>query len=84
MSDIKNQLRAFLAASFFIDPERPPLGDDDSFLEHQVLDSTGFLELISYLEETHAIQVGDAEMLPDNLDSIAAVDAFVRRKLQPR
>lgn len=45
------------------------LADGDSFLEHHVLDSTGFLELIAHLEETYAIRVADDEMVPENLDS---------------
>ena len=51
-----------------------------AFLEHHVLDSTGFLELIAHLEETYAIRVGDDEMVPDNLDSLDAVAAYVARK----
>jgi acyl carrier protein len=56
------------------------LGDDDSFLEHHVLDSTGFLELISHLEETYGIKVLDDEMVPENLDSLRSVADFIARK----
>jgi acyl carrier protein len=80
MSTIKDQLRTFLATSFFLDPARPALKDSDSFLEQQILDSTGFLELITYVEETFAIRVADTEMLPENLDSLEAVEAYVKRK----
>ena len=81
MQDIKAQVRQFIADNFILGAEGVSLGDDDSFLEHQVLDSTGFLELISHLEETYGIKVLDDEMVPENLDSLDSVAAFVARKL---
>jgi acyl carrier protein len=80
MQDIKNQVRQFIADNFILGAEGVTLTDDDSFLEHQVLDSTGFLELISHLEETYAIKVLDDEMVPENLDSLHSVAEFVARK----
>jgi acyl carrier protein len=80
MSDIRPALRRFIEDNFILGAGAAPLGDADSFLEHHVLDSTGFLELIAHLEETYAIRVGDDEMVPDNLDSIDAVAAYVARK----
>jgi len=55
--------------------------DHDSFLERHLLDSTGFLELVTYLEETFGIAIKDLEMVAENLDSVAAIEAFVSRKL---
>jgi acyl carrier protein len=80
MQDIKSQVRQFIADNFILGAEGIALGDDDSFLEHQVLDSTGFLELISHLEETYSIKVLDDEMVPENLDSLRSVADFVARK----
>ena len=80
MQDIKSEVRQFIADNFIMGAEGMALGDDDSFLEHQVLDSTGFLELISHLEETYGIKVLDDEMVPENLDSLHSVAAFVARK----
>ena len=54
--------------------------DDASFMDAQMLDSTGFLELVQFIEETYAIKVEDAEMMPENLDSLDAVAAYVLRK----
>ena len=50
------------------------------FLEHHVLDSTGFLELIGHLEESYGIKVLDDEMVPENLDSLESIAAYVDRK----
>jgi acyl carrier protein len=80
MQDIKSQIRQFIADNFILGAEGVALEDDDSFLEHQVLDSTGFLELISHLEENYGIKVLDDEMVPENLDSLRNVAEFVARK----
>ena len=80
MQDIKSQVRQYIADNFILGADGVALGDDDSFLEHQVLDSTGFLELIGHLEETYGIKVLDDEMVPENLDSLHNVADFVARK----
>lgn len=81
MDQIKRGLRRYIEDNFIMGAGGPALADADSFLEFHVLDSTGFLELITYLEETYALRVGDDEMVPENLDSIDAVAAYVTRKL---
>lgn len=78
--DIKAALRRFLEENFLMGSRGPALDDSASFLEHHVLDSTGFLELIAHLEEAYGIKVGDDEMLPENLDSLDALEAFLARK----
>jgi acyl carrier protein len=80
MDSVKSDLRRYLEENFIMGTAAHALGDADSFLDHHVLDSTGFLELITYLEETYGLRVGDDEMMPENLDSIDAVAAFVSRK----
>lgn len=52
----------------------------DSFLEKGIIDSTGMVELIFHLESTYGIKIEDAELVPDNLDSVERVAAFVQRK----
>lgn len=79
-AELKAELRRFLDDNFIMGAGGPPLGDGDSFLEHHVLDSTGFLELIAHLEETYGIKVADDEMVPENLDSLDAVVAYLARK----
>lgn len=80
MNTIKADVRRYIEENFLLGAgARSPL-DDDSFLEHQVLDSTGFLELVTHLEEQYGIQIGDDEMVPENLDSLNAIEAFVQRK----
>lgn len=80
MHEIKAAVRRYIEDNFIMGAGGVALGDGDSFLEHHVLDSTGFLELIGHLEETYAIKVLDDEMVPENLDSLDSVAAFVARK----
>lgn len=83
MSDpILSQVRQYLQENFLLGARARLPGDGESLLEHNILDSTGFLELVAFLEETHNISIDDAEMVPENLDSLNAIAAFVRRKLE--
>ena len=80
MADVQTQVRAFIQDNFIMGAKAAEFGPTDSFLDLHLIDSTGFLELITYLEETFAIVVKDEEMLPENLDSLQAIDAYLARK----
>jgi acyl carrier protein len=57
------------------------LMDDTSFLENGIIDSTGILELITFLEETYQISIQDNELVPENLDSLKKVEQFLYKKI---
>lgn len=57
------------------------LSEDTSFIENGIIDSTGILELVSFLEETYNIKINDDELLPENLDSLENISAFLQKKL---
>lgn len=80
MEQIKAELRRYIEDNFIMGARSAVLQDGDSFLEHQVLDSTGFLELIAHLEEAYGVRVADNEMLPENLDSLDNIAQFLRTK----
>lgn len=80
MSDIKKQIRSFVVERFLLGEDGVELTDDASFLETGVVDSTGVLEMVTYLEETFGIKVEDDELIPENLDSITNLSAYVERK----
>lgn len=82
--DISSALRRFIGENFMFQEEVKSLADDASFLDSGIIDSTGVLELVCFLESTFGIEVADEEMLPENLDSIRAVTAYVARKTQRR
>ena len=77
---MRAKIRAFIESNFYV-PEGQPLADDASLLDNGVIDSTGVLELIGFLQDDLGVTVADDEMVPANLDSIAKLDAFVTRKL---
>jgi acyl carrier protein len=81
MLDIKAQVRAYILENFFMAEDAARrLQDGDSFIGQRIIDSTGFLELISFLEETFAMTVEDQEMVPENLDSLDNIESYIRRK----
>ncbi|HLK49265.1 MAG TPA: acyl carrier protein [Bryobacteraceae bacterium] len=57
------------------------MGDNESFLESGILDSTGVLQLVDFLEQAYGVKVEDEELIPDNLDSIEKISAYLERKL---
>lgn len=77
---VANQLLEFITANFLFGSADKPIFPDDSFMNSGIIDSTGVLELVSFIEETYGIKVGDHEILPENLDSLNRLTAFVRRK----
>jgi acyl carrier protein len=77
--DYKEQIRSFLAVNFYV--ENPAALDPSaSLLDQGIIDSTGVLEVIGFIEETYGIIVEDSELLPENLDSIEGIAQFVARK----
>ena len=78
--EFTNQIREFLAENFLFGPS-DKIRDDESFLESGILDSTGVLQLVDFLEETYGIRVEDDELTPGNLDSIQNIAGYLRRKL---
>ena len=80
-SEITSIVRAFIREAFLFGQDDEALTEAASFLGVGIIDSTGILELVTFIEETYAIQVADDEMLPENLDSLDNVSAFVLRKL---
>ena len=73
---IHDTIRRFLAEVFFVDG----LDADASFLEEGIIDSTGMLELVMFIESTYGVKIADDEFVPENLDSLNRVAAFIERK----
>jgi acyl carrier protein len=79
LSSFRDQVRQFITNNFYV-ADVAALSDDASLLDRGIIDSTGVLELIEFLETTFTIKVADAEMIPENLDSIGRITAFIDRK----
>jgi acyl carrier protein len=73
---VRAQLRAFVSKNFYV-PDPTSFDDRTSFLDRGIIDSTGVLELVSFVEAEYAIAVADDDMVPTNFDSIDALVAFV-------
>jgi acyl carrier protein len=80
MSTTAQEIRTFIVNNFMFGQNGDALADDQSFLETGVIDSTGVLELIAFLEQQYGIKVEDQEVVPANLDSIRQLEAFLSRK----
>jgi acyl carrier protein len=81
MQDFKTPLRRFIEENFIMGSSGPELSDTDSFMERHIIDSTGFLELVMFLEETWGVTVEDDDMIPENLDSLDALQGYLSRQL---
>jgi acyl carrier protein len=83
MSEYETEIRKFLTEQFLFGENRA-LERDVSLFDLGIVDSTGILELIGYLEERFGIKVQDTELLPENLDTIGNICAFLERKVEGR
>jgi acyl carrier protein len=83
-SALADDLRAFITENFLFGRDPGGLTDDASLLERGILDSTGLLELIGFIERTYGLRLADDELVPKNLDSIQRLCSFVGRKLESR
>ncbi len=79
-SQVTDELKEFITSMFLFGDEARLPEETDSLLETGVLDSTGVLELIEFLEERYGFSVDDTETVPDNLGSIAGLTQYVLRK----
>jgi acyl carrier protein len=71
-----DRIRQFITDSFFVDG----FADDESFLRSGIIDSLGMMDLVAFLEKEFGVSVSNAELVPENLDSLARLCAFVERK----
>lgn len=82
MQDYATQIKAFIIENFLFNAEGSSLGDDESFLDSGVVDSTGILEVVAWIEETFGIMVPDADLLPENFDTVQRLAAYMHRSAE--
>lgn len=78
MKDLKGTVRKFIIENFLFGEDNQ-LKDNTSFIEEGIIDSTGVLELIEFLEEEFDIEIDDEEMIPENLDSLNNLEKFMAK-----
>ena len=79
---IRDKVRDFILENYLFTKDTSALGLDDSLLERGVVDSSGMMEIIFFIEEKLGVAMRDDEMTPDNLDSVNKITTFVQGKLQ--
>jgi acyl carrier protein len=77
---LKSEVRQFIIENFYYGQDDGRLDDHVSFLQNGIIDSTGILELVSFLQEKYGVRIHDDELLPENLDSLSNIEAFITRK----
>ncbi len=80
MSQVKTAVKEYISENFLMWQSDMELGDDTSLLDLGLLDSTGVIELVSFLEDEFGIQVEDEEITPENLDTLNKICSYVSRK----
>jgi acyl carrier protein len=79
-AEIQKQVRDFVIENLLLGEEESEFSDTQSFLESGLIDSTGILEIIGFLEEQYAITIEDDEMVPENLDSVERIVVFLQNR----
>ena len=80
---VATRIKSFVLENFLFTENESVLRNDQSLFASGTLDSTGILELVSFVEETFGISIDDDEMIPANFETIDALAAFVSRKKLP-
>ena len=80
MADIVAKIRTFIFDNFLFDAKEEDLQNDSSFLDRGIIDSTGVLELVEWLEDEFGLTIDDEELIPENLDSVNNLSDFIARK----
>lgn len=78
--DLRVEIRTYIVENLDYQGDAENLEDDESFLESGMIDSRAFVDLVAFVEETYDITVEDVELVPDNLDSVGKLVAFIERK----
>ena len=74
---LRDRIQKFILENYLFTGDTSALGLDDSLLGRGIVDSTGMLEIIMFIEEQLGVTVKDEEMIPENLDSVSRIAAFV-------
>ena len=78
---VEKEIRKFIEENFILDGN-DNLSSEDSLLEKGIIDSTGVLELVAFIEENYDFKIKDEELIPENLDSIKSITRFIQERLE--
>ena len=80
MASIETEVRQYVLDNFLFGRTEVEVSSDASFLDLGIIDSTGVLELVTFLEDKYQIKIEDEELVPANLDSLSGITCFVEAK----
>jgi acyl carrier protein len=79
--EIQEQIRQYILENFMYSDDSTELTGDLSLIDSGIMDSTGVLELVGFIEESFEIQVDDTELVPDNFDSVDRITTYIQQKM---
>ena len=82
MSDLAQEIRQFIINNCLFGEDDGKLSNDDSFMEQGIVDSTGVLELVAFIDGKYGFKIKNDEVIPENLDSVNKLIGFINRKAQ--
>ncbi len=82
MEQVKQSVKSYILENVLYGAGEDTLSYEDSFLEKGLIDSTGIMEIVSFIEEEYSFSIYDEELIPENLDSINNLSRFINRKLE--
>lgn len=80
MSNVKIEIRQFITENYVLTDEVDELNENESLMDRGIIDSIGVFALVDFIEQQYGVTVSDDEMIPENLDSINAIVAFINKK----
>jgi acyl carrier protein len=81
MADIKKQVKEYILDNLLMGGNSDEINDHASFLDMEIIDSTGIIELVSYLEDAFRINVDDEDIVPENMDTLINIEKYVLSKI---
>lgn len=79
-TELETSIKDFINRNFLMNSGAITFSNTDSFIEKGIIDSTGILELVNFIQQSFKIQIGDDELLPENFDSIRNICTYIQRK----
>jgi len=76
----ESKIRSYIMENYLFTDDESQLSSSDSFLQKGIIDSTGILEVIFFIQDEFAVEVADSEMIPENLDSVNNIVSFIEKK----
>lgn len=79
-TDIESSIKDFIHRNFLMNSSQSSFSNTDSFMEKGIIDSTGILELVNFIQQSYQIEILDEELVPENLDTVQNICTYIKRK----